>query len=372
MKILHLDFDDLENPFGGGQAKRTFEVNRRLCRRHDITVVTSRYLGCRNQVKEGIRYVRVGMARFPWDAAAWFASIPWVIRHQEFDLLVEDFTVPISTGFTPVFTRKPIVACVQNLFARPLSEKYSFPFAAVERVGCRLYRHFIVPTRALREQVLGYNPTAKVRIIHYGVDREFFEVDATEENYILFLGRIDMYQKGLDLLLRSFRRIWMATDTRLVIAGYGRGVTDLERMIEEMKLSPRAVYLGKVQGIEKRELLSKCKLVCLPSRYEAMPIVSLESFAAQKPIVAFDIPAIRDVAIPECAIRVPAFSEEAYSEAMLALLRDDGRRRAMGVAARAWARQFDWDATALQQETFYYEALGSLGGTAGETNGREP
>ncbi|MBI4573998.1 MAG: glycosyltransferase family 4 protein [candidate division NC10 bacterium] len=359
MRILHLDFDDLENRFGGGQAKRTFEVNRRLGRRHQITVVTSRYPGWRDEVKEGIRYVRVGTGRSPWDLVAWFASIPWVIRRHEFDLLVEDFTVPISTAFTPAFTRKPIVASVQNLFAVPLSKKYTLPFGAAERMGCRLYRNFIVPTQALHTQVRRYNPTAKIAVIPYGVDQEFFEVAPSEEDYILFLGRIDIYQKGLDLLLRAFRRIDLDSGTRLVIAGDGRDVAALERMVHEMALSDRVVYLGKVQGMKKRELLSKCKLVCLPSRYEAMPIVSLESFASRKPIVAFDIPALRDVAIPTCAIRVPCFSEEAYAEGVLALLRDHSRRREMGAAAREWARQFDWDRTALQQESFYQEALGS-------------
>jgi glycosyltransferase involved in cell wall biosynthesis len=362
VRILHLDFDDLENRLGGGQAKRTFEVNRRLAQRHRITVVTSRYPGWRDEVKEGIRYVRVGTGRSPWDLVAWFASIPWAIRRGEFDLLVEDFTVPISTAFTPVFTRKPIVASVQNLFAVPLGKKYSLPFAAVERIGCRLYRNFIVPTRALHDQVLRYNPAAKIAVIPYGVDKELFELAAPEEDYILFLGRIDIYQKGLDLLLRAFRRILPDSDARLVIAGHGRDVATLEKMVHEMMLSDRVVYLGKVQGMRKRELLSKCKLVCLPSRYEAMPIVSLESFASQKPIVAFDIPAVRDVAIPACAIRVPCFSTEAYAEAVLALLRDHSRRRNMGAAAREWARQFDWDRTALQQESFYQEALGSRRG----------
>ncbi len=357
MRILHLDFDDVDSPLGGGQAKRTFEINRRLSHRHEITVVTSRYPGSHDEVKEGVRYVRIGYESFPWNFLAWFASLPWVIRRYNFDLLVEDYTVPISTACTPLFTGKPVVASVQNLYGRPLSHKYKLPFFAFERMGCRLYRRFIVPTRALRDRVLHYNRKATVRIIPYGIERDFFETDSTEEDFILFLGRIDIDQKGLDLLLKAFHRIASQTDARLVIAGDGRDVPRLQAMIHEMHRTQQVQYVGKVTGVKKAQLLSRCKFVCLPSRYEAMPIVSLESFASEKPILAFDIPALQDVAIPRCAIRVPCFSNEAYADAMLGLLRDHDRRRAMGTEARQWARQFDWDVTARQQEAFYDEAL---------------
>ncbi len=356
MKILHLDFDDLDNPLAGGQARRTFEINRRLSRRHQVTVVTSRYPGARDQIKDGVQYVRIGRETFPWNIPAWFASLPRVVRALDMDLVVEDFTVPISTAFTPVLTRKPVVA-MANLHARALSRKYWLPFFLVERVGCRFYRYFVASTRALRDQILSYNREARVQVIPCGVDRELLEMDVGEENYILFLGRIDVYTKGIDLLLRAFERIAGHTDTRLVIAGHGREIARVEALIQVMGLTQKVHRVGRITEGEKFRLLSQCKFVCMPSRYETFGIVAAEALACRKPVVAFDIPALREVAVDACARRVPAFDVEAFAEAMAELLQDEALRCEMGLRGRDWARQYDWNRIACLQERFYSQAL---------------
>ena len=64
VRLLHLDFDDLGNPWGGGQARRTYEINRRLAegRGWEVTVVTGAYAGARPlevPVSRGrLRYLR--------------------------------------------------------------------------------------------------------------------------------------------------------------------------------------------------------------------------------------------------------------------------------------------------------------------------
>ncbi len=356
MKVLHLDFDDLDNPLAGGQAKRTFEINRRLSRRHQVTVVTSRYPGSRDQIKDGVQYVRIGRETFPWNIPVWFASVPWVVRAHDMDLVVEDFTVPISTAFTPVLTRKPVVA-MANLHARPLSRKYRVPFFIIERFGCRFYRYFVASTHASRDQILRYNRNAQIQTIPCGVDKELFEADPREEDFILFLGRIDVYTKGLDLLLRAFGRVAGDTDARLVIAGHGRDVHRVEGLIRAMGLTRKVHRVGRITEVEKVQLLSRCKFVCMPSRYETFGIVAAEALACQKPVIAFDIPALREVAVDACARRVPAFDVEAFAGAMAELLKDEALRRAMGLRGREWARQYDWDEIARLQEAFYLRAL---------------
>ncbi len=357
VKILHLDFDDLGNALGGGQAKRTFEINRRLSRHHNVTVVTSRYPGSRDEIRDGVPYVRIGTEGFPWNLLTWFASLPLAIRRHEADLIVEDFTVPISTGLLPLFTRTPVVG-VANLHAGPLSRKYKFPFVLAERIGCRFYRYFIAATNALREQVLRYNRNACVQIIPCGVDRELFAVDPHEEDFILFLGRIDAYTKGLDLLVRAFDRIAGDTHDALVIAGAGRDLPRVEAMLQRTGLSHRVRLVGRIPEPEKIRLLSRCKFLCVPSRYETFGIVAAEALACQKPVVAFDIPALREVAVDGCALRVPAFDTDALAKAMATLLKEQGLRHEMGLRGRDWARQYDWGEIARRQEAFYYQAIG--------------
>ncbi len=356
MRILHLDFDDLENPLGGGQAKRTFEINRRLGQRHEITVVTSRYPGSRDEMKDGVRYQRIGRASYPWNFLAWFAGLPGVIRRQVADLVVEDFTVPVSTALSPLFARTAVVG-VANLHGRPLSRKYKLPFHLIERFGCRFYRHMIAPTRAVRDQVLAYNRKAVVQIIPCGVDRALFDLEPSEEDFILFLGRIDVYTKGLDLLLEAFRRVAPGVDTMLVIAGHGRDVSRVQAMLRRKHLGDRVQWRGRITEREKARLLSRCKFVCVPSRHETFCIAAAEALACQKPVMSFDIPALNEVAVDGCALRAPAFDVEAFAAAMAGLLGNVALRHEMGLRGREWARQFDWDEIARLHEDFYCRAL---------------
>ena len=65
MRICHLIYDDVANPWlGGGGAIRAREIYRRLADRHDITLVTGDFPGGKRQEEaEGIHLVRVGSGR---------------------------------------------------------------------------------------------------------------------------------------------------------------------------------------------------------------------------------------------------------------------------------------------------------------------
>jgi len=154
MKILHLDFDDLKNPNGGGQAVRTFEINRRLAKRHTVTVITGNYEGARDERIENIHYIRVGAKSFPWSFLSFFVWAPELFKKIEFDLLVENFTPPFGPAWTPLYTKKPVIAMVDWAFAWEMSAKYKLPFFIPYELGLKLYRNFIFPTMAIQKKIV--------------------------------------------------------------------------------------------------------------------------------------------------------------------------------------------------------------------------
>ena len=63
MRILHLIYDDIGNPWlGGGGAVRTLEINRRLAARgHQVIVLCGAYPGAPpSDPRDGVLYLRVG------------------------------------------------------------------------------------------------------------------------------------------------------------------------------------------------------------------------------------------------------------------------------------------------------------------------
>ena len=65
MKICHLIYDDIANPWlAGGGAVRAREIYRRLAERHQVTLITGLFPGAqREEELDGIRFVRVGSDR---------------------------------------------------------------------------------------------------------------------------------------------------------------------------------------------------------------------------------------------------------------------------------------------------------------------
>lgn len=105
----------------------------------------------------------------------------------------------------------------------------------------------------------------------------------------LFLGRLDIPQKGLDVLLQGFARYLKTSgeppEAHLVLAGPPWDGSDqkLRERAEELGISKRLTLPGGVYGHEKIELISACRFFVHPSRWEAgVPFSVLEALSHGK------------------------------------------------------------------------------------------
>ena len=102
------------------------------------------------------------------------------------------------------------------------------------------------------------------------------------------------------------------------------------------------------------ELLAAKALVAPSLGGESFGMVLTRAFACATPAVASDIPGYRDVMTPETGIAVPPGDPAALVQALIALLEDEGRRRALGAAARAVAEErYAWDGIARRLVGIY-------------------
>lgn len=362
MRILHIDPDDIDSPLAGGGPERTFQVYRRLARRHEVTVLTPTFPGSTPElVRDGVRYVRLGRKVGDHGSShhiTFFFALPAAVRAHPHDLLVEDLMPPASATLNPLFTRRPVVASVQWFFAEALSRQYRLPFFLGERYGIRLYRNFIVQTEAMRGVIARRHPRARCELIPLGADETLFEVPDAAGDVVLYLGRVDLGQKGVDLLLRAYALVPPEERRPLVLAGHGFSWDAVRALVAALGLEPWVELAGRVDRAQRAALLARSRFVCCPSREETFGLVILEACAAGRPVVLFDRPPMSEVASPLGCERVPPFDVAAYADAMRRLLAadaDDLARR--GAACRRWAQRYRWDAVAARQEDFYLRVL---------------
>ncbi|MGW0121215.1 glycosyltransferase [Streptomyces sp. NPDC003327] len=346
-------YDDATNSaYRGGGALVVAKIAERLSEDFRVTVVTAgRRRG--SEDRDGIRYVRLPVCGAGPRAGQllFLAMLPFAARRIPHDLWLESFTPPFSTSFLPLTTRAPVVGIDQGRSAEALWRRYHLPFFLVERLGLRCYRHLVTMNAADAAVVRRLSPRATVQVIANGVEPHRIDEDRTGSGrYILFLGRIDTWVKGLDLLLDAYDRAAPPLD--LVLAGGGTPAE--ERRLAALLAAhprntarsngspPRIRWVGYAGEERKRLLLRDAAFLVVPSRHETFGLVALEGMAYGKPVLHFDLPALRWMR-DGGDLAVPPFDAAAFGEGMRELATDAALRRRLGRRSALAARHYTWD-----------------------------
>jgi glycosyltransferase involved in cell wall biosynthesis len=373
MRILHVIYDDIDNPWlGGGGATRTLEIYSRIAQRgHTVHVLSGNYPGApRNHARENVSYRHIGSRQSYVASRLTFSMLsPFLIKRGGYDIVIEDVS-PFSPVGAPIWVKRvPTVASVQNLSGKHALRKYGVRGVLprlVERPLLSLFRNFIAVSPGIAEELRKLRGAqADIRVVPNSAGEFSFvsnKYDIQEDKkYILFLGRIDVYQKGLDILLDAFDRVaTQLPDIKLVIAGGGteQQLAKLASLLEKSGHKDRIEITGQVNKQEAARLMKWALMLAMPSRYEAWPLTAIEAGAAGTPVVGFDIVGVRDAGPPYPAAHgflVPGGEGGALADKMIEVANDPGLRSAAAEKGRAWAARFTWDALAGEQLAFYEE-----------------
>lgn len=359
MKIIFIDFDDVKNPLlGAGQARATLEVGSRLAKKgHQIEVITSRYPGSLDRKESGIFYKHIGLGtnNIRINNVFFILSIPFVVPFLKGDLIIECFTAPISTLFSPLLTKIPVVGFSTSFEASRFSQLYKLPFDKVEKFGLKFYKYFIALTDHFEQKITTINPKVISTVIPEGVDSDFLKIVKHKPKFVLFIGRYDMSQKGIDLLLQSYAKIRNDAKYPLVLVGRGPDKKKILKMVKDLNLQNSVSVNGAAYGHDKVKYLSEAIYVALPSRNETFSCFALEALAAKLPIVAFDIPGL-SWATEAVAIKAKQFDIDEYARLLLSSMKPS-KMSAMGKNARIFASKFTWNRVANDFDRFAQKVI---------------
>jgi len=363
MKILQLIYESLGNPYGtGGGTIRAYEIYKRLKERHDITLVCMKYPGARDGDIQGLRHVFVGTESksLTISVLAFTLKASQYVRKygNNFDVIIENF-IPMTPFFSKFLTDTPSILQVQGITGLHSFKKYnllySLPMYVVESTYPLLYDKFIFVTDTGMDKLK--KRSRQNATIPNGIDKELMCIRVEKENdYILFLSRIDTYTKGLDILLDAFVSVsGRFKNLTLLLAGYEFNSVDklIQRVPEDLR--ERVSYAGFVMGEEKLKLIAEAKIFVLPSRHEAHPVSILEALACGKAVIASDIPELGYIAENGIGLSFRSGSSKDLAEKLSVLLEDKVLRKQLGDKGRIYASQFLWDEIALKFENFLIE-----------------
>ena len=176
-----------------------------------------------------------------------------------------------------------------------------------EKTGMYYANHIIVISEHIRRMLQQKYPEKKnIALIHNGInpvsptrDTEYLQsLGLTEHGYILAVGRL-VKEKGFDKLIEAFKLL-PPSSKKLVIAGKADYPDEYTQMLKDICKGQKNICLaGFVKGEKLAQLYANAQVFVLPSTHEGLPIALLEAMSYNCPVLASDIPANKEIELPE-------------------------------------------------------------------------
>ena len=171
--------------------------------------------------------------------------------------------------------------------------------------------------------------------------------------YLLYVGNLSAH-KNLPLLIEAFDRSG-CEGVRLVLVGSrGERFDEIEGAVDRAASHSRIEFRRDVTDGELEGLYRGAIALLLPSLYEGFGFTSLEAMARDCPVVASDIPAVREVS-GEGAMLVPPRDRDAWAAAIRKVVSDEGLRDDLRQRGGELVKRYSWDTTAQRVCSLFME-----------------
>jgi glycosyltransferase involved in cell wall biosynthesis len=212
---------------------------------------------------------------------------------------------------------KNILNSADKLIAQTKSEKHY-----LQNLGINDDKIEIIPLYANPERFSKYKISSE----------EFRKKYSLKKNVILYVGRIEIWQKGLDFLVESLSKVKKDFDASLIISGEDWGSKDkLLKLAEKLNVLENLKFFDPKDERFLGEAYHASDMLVLPSNFEPFGTVLLEAMCCGTPVVGTRVGGIVDVISDEETGKiVPPKNSDALADAISDILGNEQKKRQFG------------------------------------------
>jgi glycosyltransferase involved in cell wall biosynthesis len=224
---------------------------------------------------------------------------------------------------------------------------------------------YVTITRGLADELLRrHGPRDLLAVVPDGARIGGSRGIAPPPGVVGYAGHLYVW-KGVDVLLQAIALVPGAGG--LIVGGHGAepDLGRLKALATDLGLSERVTFTGLVDPEQVPAHLANSTILALPNPASAIsthftsPLKLFEYMAAERPIVASDLPALREILRDgENALLVAPGDPAALAGAIRRLLEDPALGARLAAAARADVAEYGWDRRAARLEALLDEVTG--------------
>lgn len=176
---------------------------------------------------------------------------------------------------------------------------------------------------------------------------------AGASQYLLAVGTIEPRKDHVSLVEAFGIVASRLPDLHLVIAGgRGWGAEAVDAAIAACVARDRIHLIGFVDDDARADLLAGASALAYPSRYEGFGLPPLEAMSAGVPVVASDLPVLREV-LGDAAELVAPGKPDALADSIERVVADDRIRARLVEAGKERVQRYSWDRCAEEMVALY-------------------
>lgn len=232
--------------------------------------------------------------------------------------------------------------------------------------------HVVTVSNFSKDEILYYlsMPKEKISVIHNGVDPVFAKEDPVKkeevqkrynlpDQFFLFVSNMKPHKNHRRLILAFSKFLHQQSeDYYLVIAGKKDGFItgeSLEEFLENMpEIKDKIRILGEVSGEDLPFIYQLSTAFVFPSLYEGFGLPALEAMKAGVPVIASDIPPIKEIC-QNNVFYVNPMEMQDIAKGLLKVAGDAILRRELQELGKTHSLHYNWQKSAEAHLTLFHK-----------------